>query len=197
LIYISGSKKLYFSEFNKHSSKFFNIFLMPIQHFFYPSPIGILQIKASDEAILSVVFLNTSPLPAHAVKMQSPGISGQPLIDNCLLQLNDYFYGQGRNFTLPLRQHGTDFQQQVWLALTDIPYGITISYLELSKRINKVKAIRAVGIANGQNSIALMVPCHRVIGTNGSLTGYRGGVWRKRWLLEHEAAKAHGVRQLF
>jgi methylated-DNA-[protein]-cysteine S-methyltransferase len=102
-------------------------------------------------------------------------------------QLQAYFAGELRGFELPLAAEGTPFQQRVWRALCDIPYGETISYGELARRIGQPAAARAVGLANGQNPIAIVVPCHRVIGANGSLTGYGGGLERKRWLLAHES----------
>lgn len=101
-------------------------------------------------------------------------------------QLQAYFAGELREFDLPLAPEGTPFQQRVWRALCDIPYGETISYGELARRIGQPKASRAVGLANGRNPISIVVPCHRVIGANGSLTGYGGGLERKRWLLAHE-----------
>ncbi len=101
-------------------------------------------------------------------------------------QLEAYFSGQLRTFSLRLDGAGTDFQRAVWKALCDIPYGETINYGELAKRIGNPRASRAVGLANGKNPISIIVPCHRVIGANGSLTGYSGGIERKRWLLEHE-----------
>jgi methylated-DNA-[protein]-cysteine S-methyltransferase len=102
-------------------------------------------------------------------------------------QLQAYFAGELRDFELPLAAEGTPFQQRVWRALRDIPYGKTISYGELARRIGQPTASRAVGLANGRNPIAIVVPCHRVIGANGSLTGYGGGLARKRWLLAHES----------
>ena len=102
-------------------------------------------------------------------------------------QLQAYFAGELRDFELPLAAEGTPFQQRVWRALCDIPYGETISYGELARRIGQPTASRAVGLANGQNPISIVVPCHRVIGANGSLTGYGGGLARKRWLLAHES----------
>ena len=101
-------------------------------------------------------------------------------------QLNDYFEGKRTHFTLKLNPLGTYFQQKVWKGLLEIPFGKTMSYLELSKKLGDVKAIRAVASANGKNPLWIVVPCHRVIGTDGSLTGYAGGLWRKKWLLEHE-----------
>lgn len=101
-------------------------------------------------------------------------------------QLTEYFNGSRTNFTFRLNPKGTDFQMRVWQELLNIPFGKTISYLELSKKLGDIKAIRAVASANGKNLLWIVVPCHRVIGTDGSLTGYAGGLWRKQWLLEHE-----------
>ncbi len=196
-IYISGSKKLYFNQFNKHSSKNFNIFLMPKQTSFVQSPLGLLEINATDGFITGVLFTRTLKNPLQpADDLQSEPIT-DPLIINCVRQLEEYFKGERIQFDLPFKQEGSAFQQKVWTALTGIPYGKTISYLELSRRIGNVKAIRAVGTTNGKNSISIIVPCHRVIGSNGDLTGYAGELWRKKWLLDHEARYAHGVQTLF
>ena len=107
-------------------------------------------------------------------------------LKGAVLQLKDYFEGKRNHFDFPLNPEGTPFQQKVWSALLEIPFGKTVSYLELSKKLGDVKAIRAVASANGKNPLWIVVPCHRVIGTDGSLTGYAGGLWRKKWLLEHE-----------
>ena len=104
-------------------------------------------------------------------------------------QLEEYFAGHRREFDLPLRLHGTQFQRRVWDVLTEIPYGVTWSYGQLAKRIDHPNASRAVGLANGRNPISILVPCHRVIGANGSLTGYGGGLDRKQWLLAHEGRR--------
>ena len=119
------------------------------------------------------------------------------MIIQCVEQLIQYFNGERRQFELPLNQTGTSFQQGVWNELVQIPFGRTISYLELARRTGDTKATRAVASANGKNNIAIIVPCHRVIGSNSTLVGYGGGLWRKKWLLEHEAKIAHGVRTLF
>ncbi|MCQ0111499.1 methylated-DNA--[protein]-cysteine S-methyltransferase [Zhouia amylolytica] len=105
---------------------------------------------------------------------------------DCSIQLQEYFKGERTEFNLKLNPSGTSFQKKVWQSLQEIPYGNTISYLDLSKRLGDVKAIRAVASANGKNPLWIVVPCHRVIGTDGSLTGYAGGLWRKKWLLDHE-----------
>ena len=102
-------------------------------------------------------------------------------------QLNEYFEGKRRNFDLLLNPEGTEFQKKVWSLLCEIPYGKTLSYLELSRRLGDVKAIRAVASANGKNPLWIIIPCHRVIGSDGSLTGYAGGLHRKKWLLNHES----------
>lgn len=108
------------------------------------------------------------------------------ILNDAISQLNDYFEGKRNDFTFKLNPRGTEFQQKVWKALLQIPYGKTRTYLEQSKILGDVKAIRAVASANGKNPLWIVVPCHRVIGSNGSLTGYAGGLWRKKWLLEHE-----------
>lgn len=102
-------------------------------------------------------------------------------------QLSEYFSGKRKRFELPLIYTGTDFQKKVWKALLEISFGETTTYLALSNKIGDPKAIRAVAGANGANKMAILVPCHRVIGSDGSLTGYAGGLWRKQWLLDHES----------
>ncbi|MBL0146569.1 MAG: methylated-DNA--[protein]-cysteine S-methyltransferase [Chitinophagaceae bacterium] len=170
---------------------------MDSETIFYKSPLGILEIRGEGDYISAVLFTNSwkgNKLDEEAIHFTTPEL---PCIKNCVQQLNEYFDGSRRNFELKLKQSGTAFQQQVWAALIDIPYGQTISYLTLSKRIGNVKAIRAVGTANGNNAISILVPCHRVIGSNGDLIGYGGDLWRKKWLLEHEAKHANGVQTLF
>jgi len=108
------------------------------------------------------------------------------VLQEAITQLNDYFEGNRNEFNFKMNPSGTDFQQKVWQELVNIPFGKTMSYLDLSKKLGDVKAIRAVASANGKNPLWIVVPCHRVIGTDGSLTGYAGGLWRKKWLLEHE-----------
>ena len=108
------------------------------------------------------------------------------VLQEAVTQLLDYFDGQRTHFDFQLNPAGTEFQQKVWKGLCEIPFGKTMSYLELAKQLGDVKAIRAVASANGKNPLWIVVPCHRVIGTDGSLTGYAGGLWRKKWLLEHE-----------
>lgn len=112
-------------------------------------------------------------------------------------QFDEYFAGKRKQFDFSIQQEGTDFQQRVWSELQKIPFGETISYLELSQRIGNTKAIRACGTANGQNKLAIVVPCHRVIGSNGKLVGYAGGLWRKKSLLLYEAAFTVSTKTLF
>ena len=127
---------------------------------------GISVISVSDEGVISTT------IPA--------------VLQEAVLQLNDYFEGKRTDFDFTLNPKGTEFQQKVWKGLLEIPFGKTCSYMDLSKKLGDVKAIRAVASANGKNPLWIVVPCHRVIGTDGSLTGYAGGLWRKKWLLEHE-----------
>lgn len=164
---------------------------------YYHSPIGILEIRANDIAINAILFINSwkGPKIEDTLIVTTPLVSS--VITTCIQQLDEYFAGKRQVFDLPMDQTGTAFQQTVWDKLTTIPYGATISYLELSKRIGNVKAIRAVGTANGNNSISIVVPCHRVIGSNGDLVGYAGDLWRKKWLLDHEAKFGNGVQTLF
>ena len=166
---------------------------MIIANFIFHSPIGQLSIAADDTHLLAILFVSKNN---DAEKMQQNNCN-HPIIKECCSQLIEYFNGERKIFDLPINQSGTAFQQQVWLTLSNIAYGKTISYLTLSKRINNIKAIRAVGTANGKNKISIVVPCHRVIGTDGSLTGYAGELWRKKWLLEHEAKNANGLQTLF
>ena len=107
-------------------------------------------------------------------------------LKEAIIQLKEYFNGTRKDFTLTLHPKGTDFQQKVWQKLLEIPYGTTISYQQLSQNIGDPKAIRAVANANSKNPLWIIIPCHRVIGADGSLTGYAGELWRKKWLLEHE-----------
>jgi len=170
---------------------------MDIETAYYLSPVGILEIQGNTDLISAVLFVNSwkgTKLVEDELNFAAPVSAA---IKNCMQQLDEYFAGTRTVFTMEMIQAGTDFQQSVWKELCNIPYGRTISYLELSKRIGNVKAIRAVGTANGNNSISIIVPCHRVIGANGSLVGYGGDLWRKKWLLDHEAKNAHGIQTLF
>jgi methylated-DNA-[protein]-cysteine S-methyltransferase len=146
------------------------------------SPVGNIKITCNNESIISIFFIESvsDELNSHS----------HPLLIKCIRQLEEYFSSKRTVFDLPLQQNGTDFQNRIWQLLMDIPFGSTLSYFQLSKKWGDIKAIRAVASANGKNKLAIVVPCHRVIGTDGSLTGYAGGLERKKWLLEHEGKQA-------
>ncbi|MEO1023598.1 MAG: methylated-DNA--[protein]-cysteine S-methyltransferase [Bacteroidota bacterium] len=139
------------------------------------SPIGALTIEADEDVVLKILF-----------DWDEVEIRPNAVTDQCKTQLEEYFNGVRTEFDVPLRFNGTAFQEQVWNALLPVPFGETATYGEQAKKINNPKAVRAVGAANGQNVLNIIVPCHRIIGSNGSLTGYGGGMERKRWLLVHE-----------
>lgn len=163
----------------------------------YNSPLGIIQITCDEQSVLSVLFVETKKNNKPAELQLINNFPVSIVLKNCMAQLDQFFSGENLHFNLPLMQTGTAFQQTVWSALLSIKPGTTTSYLQLSKRLNNVKAIRAVGAANGKNNIAIIVPCHRVIGNNGDLVGYAGDLWRKQWLLQHEAKYLNGVQTLF
>ena len=159
---------------------------MSIELSYFNSPIGTIEIKVSNQSVRSILFTNTERKNITIKENTSLLQTEYPLTKICHQQLFEYFNGERKAFELPLEQAGTAFQQKIWQELTNIPYGNTINYLALAKRIGNSNAIRAVGTANGKNSICLAIPCHRVIGSNGELKGYNGDQWRKKWLLEHE-----------
>lgn len=142
------------------------------------SPLGFTKIVGDGDGISSVTVLNSEEKITDIIPVE---------LEDCVIQLNEYFEGTRKQFNLILNPQGTDFQQKIWKLLEEIPYNKTISYLQLSKQLGDVKAIRAVANANGKNPIWIIIPCHRVIGSNGSLTGYAGGIHRKKWLIEHES----------
>jgi methylated-DNA-[protein]-cysteine S-methyltransferase len=148
-----------------------------------PSPVGPLRLLASDDALVAIYF------PDHAGAIPpGPAPSGpHPVLQEAQAQLRQYFGGARTRFTLPTRAAGTAFQRAVWQALAEIPFGTRLAYAALAARIGRPRAHRAVGTANGCNPLSIIVPCHRVVGSNGSLTGYAGGLAAKRWLLAHEA----------
>lgn len=148
-----------------------------MQTAFINSPVGIVSIVGDENGITQIsVFSQGSVSETIPIQLQE-----------AVNQLNDYFAGNRKVFDFKINPQGTDFQQKVWQELLNIPFGKTMSYLDLSKKLGDVKAIRAVASANGKNPLWIVIPCHRVIGTDGSLTGYAGGLWRKKWLLEHES----------
>ena len=140
------------------------------------TPLGIAKITGDINGIASISILEGGDITTKIPKELKKAVT----------QLYDYFEGNRTHFDFKLQPQGTEFQQKVWQALREIPFGKTYSYRDLSKKLGDVKAIRAVASANGKNPLWIVVPCHRVIGTDGSLTGYAGGLWRKKWLLEHE-----------
>jgi methylated-DNA-[protein]-cysteine S-methyltransferase len=152
---------------------------MEIRHN-YQSPVGTIEIRADESAVTGICFNPEEETPENGVPT--------PLIGEACRQLDEYFAGIRRTFTLPLSLRGTDFQRHVWDALQRIPYGQTISYAQLAKTIGQPKACRAVGAANGRNPVAIVVPCHRVVASNGSLGGYAYGLKIKQQLLDGERA---------
>ena len=156
---------------------------MPVAYF--QTPVGIARI-IEDEGYISSISIRDEEYEIEPAPT--------PLLQNALGQLNEYFAGERKEFTFPIKQVGSDFQQEVWDELNKIPYGATITYTQQSNQMNNPLAIRAIAAANGKNNLWIVVPCHRVIGADGSLTGYAGGLWRKKWLLEHEA-RTNGTGQ--
>jgi methylated-DNA-[protein]-cysteine S-methyltransferase len=148
---------------------------------YYKTPIGIAKIIGDEKGIQSVSVLDDDAISKEELKLETPDS-----LQECVMQLKEYFNGERASFNLTVNPKGTIFQKKVWAALLNIPYGKTRSYLEQSKTLGDVKAIRAVASANGRNPLWIIIPCHRVIGSDGSLTGYAGGIWRKKWLLNHE-----------
>jgi len=146
----------------------------------YESPIGVLEIIGTEEAIGSILFTERDKA-VNLLQEETPKV-----LKLCFQQLDEYFKGIRHEFTFPYQMEGTDFQKTVWNALKGIPYAETGSYKDIAVSIGNEKAIRAVGSANGKNKLSIVIPCHRIIGSNGKLTGYAGGLWRKEWLLQHE-----------
>lgn len=149
----------------------------------FQSPLGITEFQGDENGVSSISILD--------VEKEISSIIPE-VLQNAIEELQEYFEGNRTHFTFKIQLKGTDFQQKVWQELINIPYGKTISYLDLAKKLGDVKAIRAVASANGKNPLWIVIPCHRVIGTDGSLTGYAGGLWRKKWLLEHENPSNQG-----
>ncbi|HKA87564.1 MAG TPA: methylated-DNA--[protein]-cysteine S-methyltransferase [Haliangiales bacterium] len=176
------------------------------------SPVGPLCLAAEGDRLVEVAFAEGRAKPSSEVSVARAGAglqvarrrlapgspssapalapSGHPVLARARAQLAEYFAGERTEFDLPLGPSGTAFQESVWKALQGIPYGETVSYGTIAARIGRPSAVRAVGAANGANPIAIVIPCHRVIGADGSLTGYGGGELRKKWLLDHERAVA-------
>ncbi|MDO9276331.1 MAG: methylated-DNA--[protein]-cysteine S-methyltransferase [Lutibacter sp.] len=144
---------------------------------YYKTPIGTAKIVGDENGISSVTVIDDKVETSKEIP---------EILQDCVQQLDEYFNGTRTTFNLKLNPQGTDFQKLVWKELLNVPFGKTRTYLEQAKQLGDVKTIRAVASANGKNPIWILIPCHRIIGSDGSLTGYAGGIWRKKWLLEHE-----------
>lgn len=155
---------------------------------YLPTPIGQLKITADENAVNSILFVFNN------TKMEKENINS--IVAQCKNELAEYFSGKRKEFDVPIRQAGTEFQQKVWNELLKIPYGETVSYEDIAVALGDKKSVRVVGSSNGKNQISIIVPCHRVIGKDGSLTGYAGGMWRKKWLLNHEKEFSGGEKQM-
>lgn len=145
---------------------------------YYKIPIGIAKIEGNENGIQSITVLDDKIEISKLIPKN---------LQKCVQQLDEYFKGTRTVFNLKLNPQGTGFQKRVWKELLNIPFGKTRSYLEQSKKLGDAKAVRAIASANGKNPIWIVIPCHRIIGSDGSLTGYAGGLWRKKWLLTHES----------
>ncbi|WP_190810537.1 methylated-DNA--[protein]-cysteine S-methyltransferase [Flagellimonas sp. S3867] len=141
------------------------------------TPMGIAELEGDENGLAAIRVLDEE---------KPIGIVPE-VLEDAVYQFQEYFEGKRENFDLKLNPSGTDFQKKVWQALKEVPFGKTLSYMELSKRLGDPKAIRAVAAANGKNPLWIVIPCHRIIGSNGDLVGYAGGLHRKKWLLEHES----------
>ena len=156
----------------------------------HQTPVGICRITEDEDGYICSVSIRDEQL--------TPTTPETEVLKEAVRQLDEYFAGTRRDFDLPLRQQGSAFQQEVWNCLSKIVFGKTISYAHQAKLMNNPLGIRAIAAANGKNQLWVIVPCHRVIGSDGNLTGYAGGLWRKKWLLEHEARICgHGQASLF
>lgn len=157
---------------------------------YYESPVGVLKVGGTEHFINEVSFIDDQNNVVSSA-------TSNPLLHQCIEELIEYFNGNRLSFDIPVYQKGTEFQTKVWGELLNIGYGKTISYMSLAKRLGDPNCIRAAASSNGKNHICIIVPCHRVIGSNQSLVGYAGGLWRKKWLLDHENKIANGVQTLF
>ena len=187
---LSGFRDAFINWFGKSPSKS-NAANPPIKMSRFLSPLGPLVVAATQPHICLLEFADRENLDMQLNRVCkaydavfAPGTND--VIKQLDGELKEYFEGSRKKFTVPLESIGTDFQMTVWSQLQKIPYGLTDSYEQMAKKINKPGAQRAVGRANGDNRLAIVIPCHRIIRSDGSLSGYGGGVWRKKWLLEHE-----------
>lgn len=184
-------KDLYIGDRNRLLPVQKPVCMSELYYTYYESPVGLLKIGGTDQYIGELSFVDNPDQLTYG----EPGIS--EIMHQCTEELIEFFHGSRKKFTIPIHQEGTVFQKRVWSELLEIPYGKTISYMDMAKRLGDPKIIRAAASANGKNKIAILVPCHRVIGSDRSLTGYSGGMWRKKWLLQHEFKITHGVQTLF
>ena len=155
---------------------------------YYQSPVGWLEITADDSSLISISFKREEGESTE---------DSSSVLKETITQLNEYFEGTRTSFQLKVAPAGTDFQQKIWQLVTKVPFGETASYLDIALQSGSEKNTRAVGLANGKNPIPIIVPCHRIIGTNGKLTGYAGGLDKKRWLLLHEQKRSKAQNLLF
>ncbi|WP_339845924.1 methylated-DNA--[protein]-cysteine S-methyltransferase [uncultured Dokdonia sp.] len=154
-----------------------------MEHAVIATPMGLLQLEGTSDGLSSVLFIETDVTPSSTIP---------DVLEDAATQLQEYFSGERTTFSLKLDPLGTDFQRRVWRELETIPFGKTTSYLAMAKQLGDAKVIRAAASANGKNPISIIIPCHRVIGSDGSLTGYAGGLHRKKWLLAHESPVIQG-----
>ncbi len=160
---------------------------MKVYKTYYQSELGWIEITGNDEGVMTVEFAEEKGEADENIPQ---------CMKKCVTQLDEYFKGERKEFSIKLNWEGTDFQIAVWQDLLTIPYGTTKSYIDIARDLGDPNSVRAVGTANGRNKIAIIVPCHRVIGSSGSLTGYAGGVWRKDWLLKHEGKYSNTEKQM-
>ena len=158
----------------------------------YHSPIGVIKMVASDHCIQQLTFIDTPELHHNDSDQTMPAVMHQ-----CIDELIEYFAGKRRNFNVAIDQDGTEFQQKVWKELYELPFGKTLSYGDLAKKMGDPNLVRAAASANAKNKVAILIPCHRIIGSDRSLVGYAWGKTRKKWLLQHEFRLALGVQTLF
>jgi len=158
----------------------------------YHSPIGIIKIVADDFCIEELIFIEDAALNQIEISPTAPEV-----INQCIDELIEYFAGKRKQFSVAINQAGTEFQQKVWKELYEVPFSRTLSYGELAKKIGDPNLVRAAANANGKNKIAIIVPCHRIVGSDRSLVGYAWGKARKKWLLQHEFRLELGVQTLF
>lgn len=162
-----------------------------LHYTYYESPLGLIKIGGTDQYIGELSFIDEKEQMTYG----EPGIT--ELMHQCTEELIEYFHGTRKKFDIPVHQDGTEFQKKIWNELLAVEYGKTMSYLDLAKRMGDPKSVRAAASTNGKNKIIILVPCHRIIGSDKSLTGYSGGMWRKKWLLQHEFKTSNGIQTLF